>query len=109
MPYKVLAPRTTSRSASESTDTTAQNRLRCLPQQKDCSSLLSSLNNHAALWNFLLEIPEENIVQVLHDAQAAPDLESYLAKARGDASTLQGRRPSSDFGTTASLDSPHEN
>ncbi|KAK8011764.1 hypothetical protein PG989_000024 [Apiospora arundinis] len=72
-------------------------------------SLQSSLNNHAALWNFLLEIPEENIVQVLHDAQAAPDLESYLAKARGDASTLQGRRPSSDFGTTASLDPPHEN
>ncbi|KAK8120373.1 restless-like transposase [Apiospora kogelbergensis] len=71
MPYKVLAPRTTSRSASESTPKlTRQPKIAC----DACRSRKTA--------NFLLEIPEENIVQVLHDAQAAPDLESYLAKAR---------------------------
>ena len=69
-------------------------------------SLQSSVDNYVALCNFLLEIPEEKVVQVLRDAQTAPDLRSYLAKAREDTSKPQGRRQPSDLGATGSLDFP---
>ncbi|KAK6850427.1 hypothetical protein PG987_000061 [Apiospora arundinis] len=66
----------------------------------------SSADNYKSLLDLLLETPEENVVQVLRDAQAAPDLQRYLAEARENTSTLQGRRQPSDLGATASLDFP---
>ncbi|KAK8093112.1 uncharacterized protein PG998_014513 [Apiospora kogelbergensis] len=84
MPYKVLAPRTAPRPVYES----ARPKL-TRPPKIACDACrsrktASSLGNHVALWNFLLEIPEEKIVQVLHDAQAAPDLQNFGATASPD-------------------------
>ncbi|KAK8106630.1 nitrate assimilation regulatory protein nirA [Apiospora kogelbergensis] len=66
----------------------------------------SSVDSYKSLLDLLLETPEENVVQVLRDAQAAPDLQRHLAEARENTSTLQGRRQPSDLGATASLDFP---